>query len=221
MNHKIARNLRPVPVAFRGQQLELHPLKGLWWQEASCLVVSDVHVGKAGHFARHGMSVPHQAFQQNCWNLSVLYDRYQPQMVLYLGDLFHSTHNAEWDIFFDFTQNYPNVQAMLVKGNHEILPDERYEELGLEVVDRWNHGPFSFSHEPQKSETGFYNWCGHIHPAVRMRGRSSQSMKLSCFWLGPWQAVMPAFGSMTGTHKITPKKGDEVYVIAEEQVVRV
>lgn len=221
MNHRIARNLEPVPLAFCGQQLEFHPLKAMWWKDTSCLIVSDVHVGKAGHFARHGMAVPHQAFQENCWNLSVLYDRYEPETVVYLGDLFHSTYNAEWDIFRDFKQNYPHVQSILVKGNHEILPDERYEELGLKVVDEWESGPFSFSHEPKQSEGALYNWCGHIHPAVRLRGRSAQSMRLSCFWMGKWQAVLPAFGSMTGTHRVTPKKGDQVYVVAEDRVMKV
>ena len=43
---------------------------------------------------------------------------------------------------------------------------------------------------------------------------AGNSMRLPCFWFGEKYGVLPAFGDFTGTHRIKPKKGDQVYVCA-------
>lgn len=221
VNEGIQPGNHPIRLNLGGARLELHPLKAMWWEDRQMLVVSDVHVGKAGHYAKHGMGVPARAFQENCWNLSILFDRYQPETVLYLGDLFHSSKNHEWDVFHDFIANYVGLNHILVKGNHEILSDEDYQALGLTVVDAWEIDGFRFVHHPDAGVDGQYTWCGHIHPAVTLSGAASQRMTLPCFWLGEKVGVMPAFGSMTGVHRVHPKKGDRVYVTTGQAVVQV
>lgn len=207
-------------ILLDGVELEMHPLKAIWWPERRTLIVSDVHVGKAGHFAANGLPIPLLAFKENCWNLAVLYDQYCPERVLFLGDLFHSRRNAEWDFFHDFNQNYPALKNVLIRGNHDSLADHLYTDLGLTLVDELEEGPFRMVHEPEEGKSERYRLCGHIHPAVRLRG-GTDSMRLPCFWFGKFEGVMPAFGSLTGMHRVKPKKGDEVYVTTGQKVVSV
>jgi len=39
--------------------------------------------------------------------------------------------------------------------------------------------------------------------------------------MGPETGVLPAFGEFTGNHIIQPKKGDQVFVIAENRIVKI
>ncbi|MDX1672145.1 MAG: hypothetical protein R3211_07370 [Balneolaceae bacterium] len=64
-----------------------------------------------------------------------------------------------------------------------------------------------------------YLLSGHIHPAVKLRGKARQSMKLPCFYFGKQQGVLPAFGHFTGTHVIKPQPDDRVYAIVNQRVV--
>ncbi len=53
-----------------------------------------------------------------------------------------------------------------------------------------------------------------------MRGKASQSLRLPCFYFGENGGIMPAFGEFTGTYTIKPKKGEKVFVIADDEVMR-
>ena len=142
------------------------------------------------------------------------------EKVLILGDLFHSHHNSEWDLFKDFLQKFPKVAFELVKGNHDILEQETYDLDNFRMLgDLLEWGPFAFSHEPIERE-GLYNLCGHIHPGVRIVGRGKQSMRLPCFYFTENQAIMPAFGTFTGLHCLEIKKGDDVFVLADNTIIK-
>jgi metallophosphoesterase superfamily enzyme len=80
-------------------------------------------------------------------------------------------------------------------------------------------GPFILNHEPGASRGG-YALSGHIHPAVRLSA-GGESLRLPCFWFGARYGVLPAFGAFTGSAEVLPKRGDQVFVIAEEEVLQV
>jgi uncharacterized protein len=207
---------------FREEELRLLPGKALWWPKENMLVVSDVHLGKASHFRKNGISLPEQTNTDNLYRLADLLVDLKPKTLLLLGDLFHSEINSEWAVFEDFLLNFPKLEVILVKGNHDILPIEDFEKAGIEVVDALDRGPFRFVHEPvEEEEEGVYYIAGHIHPAVVLRGNARQRLRLACFWWGKFQAIMPAFGYFTGSHRVKPKKGDIVQVIAENKVLEV
>ena len=63
--------------------------------------------------------------------------------------------------------------------------------------------------------------AGHIHPAIRLKGKGKQSIQLPCFVFREHNAILPAFGSFTGTATIQAKPGDQVYAIADKQVIKV
>jgi metallophosphoesterase superfamily enzyme len=68
---------------------------------------------------------------------------------------------------------------------------------------------------------GGYALAGHIHPAVRLTERGGQSLRLPCFWFGARVGVLPAFGAFTGSARVRPRAGDQVFVVADGEVIGV
>jgi metallophosphoesterase superfamily enzyme len=81
-------------------------------------------------------------------------------------------------------------------------------------------GPFALQHHPEEPSRG-YALAGHIHPAVQLSGGGRQRLRLPCFWFGRRVGVLPAFGGFTGSALVTPKAGDRVFVVAENEVIQV
>lgn len=198
----------------------LLPEKAFYLPDFNWLIISDFHLGKVAHFRKNGIGIPKQASTQNFDAFQRLMDHYQPNKIIFLGDLFHSEHNESWSNFTNILCNYDNCEAILVKGNHDILPLEYYDKF--QVVESLLLNNILFTHEPlDVLNEEVYNICGHIHPGIRLRGQGRQSIKLPCFYFGKYLAMMPAFGVFTGTHTIKPFKGDEVYVVADEEVIKI
>ena len=145
--------------------------------------------------------------------------------VLFLGDLFHSDYNKDWEVFGELIALYPDLRFQLVSGNHDILDKKHYERLGIIVhSQQLRLEPFIFTHEPleeESIESKLYNLAGHIHPGVRLRGKGRQSHRSACFFFGKKSGILPAFGSFTGLHTLEVKAGDQVFVIVENKVIPV
>ena len=215
------------------------------------LLVSDLHLGKAGHFRRHGIAIPRDSNLENLARLTRLMDGLKPHHLLLLGDLFHSDLNPEWDVFVDWLdeerQRLPSLQVTLVLGNHDTgIPLDALSAAGISYVSslHWSDG-IVFSHAPEDPipPGTSLHVCGHWHPGVRLRGGGRQSLRLPCYFLTEmrtgtegelrsqtgtgsgtgagtgWRLVLPAFGSFTGLHTVTPRKSDRIFVIAEDQVL--
>jgi metallophosphoesterase superfamily enzyme len=76
-------------------------------------------------------------------------------------------------------------------------------------------------HEPPGAGMGGlfgYALAGHVHPAVRIAGAGLQSERLPCFVVGRQRAILPAFGSFTGSATQTWAKDDAIVAIAEERL---
>ncbi len=207
---------------FLGQTLHLHPFKALYWQERRTLLIADVHLGKSTHFRKHGIAVPVEVADATLDKLIAVLLDFKPERVLFLGDLFHSSYNSEWEDLAQLIAQFQSVSFELVPGNHDILESELYRDTGLYVhALEVKEGPWLFTHHPQgKVESDGYNLAGHIHPSVRLSGGAKQTLRLPCFYFGKSQGLLPAFGSFTGTAQIPVKKGDQVFVIAENQVIK-
>ncbi len=207
---------------FLDNHFHLHPLKVMYWKEEESLIIADLHIGKSAHFRKNGIPLHANVNKNNFWNLSLVLDEFKPTNVIFLGDLFHSDLNQEWSDFVDFMANYPDVNLMLVKGNHDIIDESHFQELNMAVVDELEKGPFLFTHEPMEDWKGdLYNLSGHIHPAVRMSGKANQGMTLPCFYFSKNAGLLPSFGDFTGRYRIKPKKSDVVFVSGPNEVLRI
>jgi DNA ligase-associated metallophosphoesterase len=191
----------------------------MFWEEKSVLLISDVHLGKISHFRKFGAAVPKHAMHKNYIWLDELIKQYEPFNICFLGDLFHSSLNREWDLFENWVAKTP-AKITLVTGNHDIIAPEKFEALDIDQIEELIIDDFLLTHHPEKRE-GLFNLCGHIHPAIKLQGFGRQKIKLPCFFRSKNQMVFPAFGTFTGTHVMTPKKEDEVYVIADNEVIKV
>ncbi|MEQ8239830.1 MAG: ligase-associated DNA damage response endonuclease PdeM, partial [Cyclobacteriaceae bacterium] len=189
------------------------------WQKEKLLIVSDIHLGKAGHFRKHGLAIPQKVHLADLNRLSQLIFEYNPAEVYFLGDLFHSDLNAEWAMFEDWLDDFSTIKFTLILGNHDVLDSAIYEKSPLHVVHEAIRPPFSFTHE--KFISSYYNLSGHIHPGVRLQGVARQGLSLPCFYFSASFGILPAFGDFTGIAKIATGKNDILFVIAEGQIIEI
>lgn len=197
----------------------MHPLGVLFWEEKSMLLISDVHLGKVSHFRKFGAAVPQKAIQKNFSALDEAIAFFSPKIIVFMGDLFHSSLNNEWHLFEKWTATV-NSKIILVVGNHDIISPVKYENLGIQVSPEIVLDGFLFTHHPEE-RNGFFNFCGHIHPAIRLSGLGRQSVRLRCFFKSNSQLLLPAFGEFTGSFTMEPKENCQVFVLLGDSVLPV
>jgi len=189
---------------INGHQLELLPEKAIFWPQHRILLLADLHLGKVNHFRRSGVAMPTNPNSENLDRFIGLIQRHQPLRVIFLGDLFHSHYNDEWEAFGQVLKHYPAISFELVMGNHDIMSRHQYEKHRLRLhAESLELDDFILTHEP--GEYDAYNLAGHIHPGVRLQGRGSQLLKFPCFHLSPTQFILLAFGAFSFVHAFRPK----------------
>lgn len=211
------------PITFQDVDLRLLPEGAIFVPERNTLLLADLHLGKAAHFRRNGIPLPPQADEANWFILSRLLDRYPAAEVLFLGDLFHSTYNTDWDNMSELTGHYPAHRFTLIKGNHDILDDSEYAEAGLNVVhEPFDFGPFLLTHHPMETvPEGWYNLAGHLHPGIVLKGKGRQRIRVSCFYFDRQNGILPAFGQFKGRFFLSPDKEARVFAITGDAVIDV
>lgn len=201
----------------------LSPDRCIFWEEEKALLLSDLHLGKTGHFRKAGIAVPQGVFREDMQRLFALIQHYRPQQVIVIGDMFHSHSNKEHDLFEKWRNDLAALPFNLVRGNHDILKKEWYETAGIHVIDeQLTIGNFVFTHDIEDCSPCHdkYTFSGHIHPGVGISGLSRQSLHFPCFYFTEQYAVLPAFSRFTGTYTIRKKKGEAVYAIVEHSLVK-
>ena len=154
-------------------------------------------------------------------NLKNLFHKVVPKQVYFLGDLFHSTLNRDWQYFCDLIALFPSIAFTLVKGNHDLIKKDKFDELCIKVVDTIEDDAFVYSHEPLKEfAVGKVNIVGHIHPGITISGMARQSIKLPCFYTTDSLVILPAFGVLTGLYSMQQTKETRIYMVLPDGVKR-
>ncbi|MBA3829780.1 MAG: ligase-associated DNA damage response endonuclease PdeM [Taibaiella sp.] len=208
-------------IELKGENLKLLPERAIWWPSESTLIIADLHWGKAGHFRKNGIAIPHSAQPKDELRLAKIIKETNAERLFIAGDLFHSRDNKEVDNFTYWRREHSQLQIDLVIGNHDILPKEKYEGWQMQWhTNSYCIGPFCIAHDEQQ-DTELYTIHGHIHPAVMINGKGHQAgMKLCCFAQDAKHFILPAFGSFTGSHIIDKNGYQHIYVIAESEVIQ-
>ncbi|RYD71415.1 MAG: ligase-associated DNA damage response endonuclease PdeM [Sphingobacteriales bacterium] len=196
----------------------------LYWEEEKALVLSDLHLGKSGHFRKHGIGIPQDVFKEDMQRLLSAIQLYKAEKVIVVGDMFHSHANKEHALFLKWRNDIPHIAFHLVVGNHDILSLKWYKEANLQLhYHELELGNFIFTHDinDASEKEGKYYFSGHIHPCVRLQGLGRQSVHLPCFYFSKTFAVLPAFGKFTGTYPVKIKPEDNVFALAEDKLVKV
>ncbi|MFI5158396.1 MAG: ligase-associated DNA damage response endonuclease PdeM [Sphingobacteriales bacterium] len=218
-------NTAAVSFKLLNQDLLLLPQKAIYWQQEKALIVADVHLGKVGHFRKAGIAVPRDMEQDDLAMLSDLIDEHKPKKIIFLGDLFHSDLNTDWDWFVLWRRHFPKLELILIRGNHDIINDRHYIDLDVALHDELLIDPFLMLHQPLNDEAlnnaAGYVLCGHIHPGVSLSGKARQHITLPCFAFGSRQAILPSFGKFTGKVAIRSQKTDRIFAVASNKVIAI
>jgi DNA ligase-associated metallophosphoesterase len=203
----------------------LNANRTIFWEQEKILILSDLHLGKTGHFRKAGIAVPAAVMKEDMQRFIAAIQFFKPLQVVIVGDLFHSVANKEHELFLKWRNDLPHIPILLIKGNHDIVPDAWYKKAGIDTIDKiWRKNNFLFVHEIEDAEeekvSGTdYFFSGHIHPAVSIKGLGKQSLRFPCFYFTDTYAVLPAFGKFTGTFLLEPSKKDTSFVIVENSVL--
>jgi len=210
-------------IEVRKLLLELLPQKAVYMPSEKILLIADLHLGKVNHYRKAGYPVPTKANDENTTVLIDLLNHYKPRKMIFLGDLFHSHYNEEWEVLGQVIRHFGSVSFELVMGNHDIMSTLQYERHNVVIHhEEFRIGNLLLTHAPlENPRPDVYNIAGHIHPGAKLYGKGRQALLLPCFYFGKDMGILPAFGSFTGLYPVRVAKGDQVFVIAEQEVIEV
>ncbi|MBC7947617.1 MAG: ligase-associated DNA damage response endonuclease PdeM [Chitinophagaceae bacterium] len=209
---------------LQDQHLVMSAERTLFWENESTLIVADIHAGKTGHFRKAGIGIPQNVYKDDLHRLLTQVLFFKAEKLIIVGDLSHSLVNKELDLFRKWRHDFPSLEVILVKGNHDILGDRWYAESAITVSEQQLLVKnFLFVHDILTSglqpAPGKFVFSGHLHPGITIRGRGRQTLRFPCFYYTPQYCVLPAFSRFTGTFKIEPDKGEKVFAIIDKEIV--
>jgi DNA ligase-associated metallophosphoesterase len=216
-------------IDLAGHELVLMPERAVYWPQAGWLFVADTHWGKCQAFRDAGSALPVGPLRADLERLRSAAERTEARKIVVLGDLVHgsaSFADGMDSLVCDWRATLPCGLA-LVPGNHDRTLDGRraagvLERWGVErLADRVEVCGLTLAHAPLEPPAG-PTLCGHVHPAVRMRG-PGESMKLPCFWLDAQREtlVLPAFARLADGAVVGVRPGDARWISSGSRVLAV
>jgi DNA ligase-associated metallophosphoesterase len=207
----------------------LLPGRAAFLPASRTLLVADLHLGKAATFRRAGIPVPEGSAQRDLERLRHLVHAHDAQRLVVLGDLFHARSGCTPQVFAEFAMlrsRIDNTSVVLVLGNHDRAVGRLPDTLGLDAcLPCLDEPPFHFVHEPAtgiaSSGRDLFTVAGHLHPTVSIRSPSGDRLADRCFVAEPAVLVLPAFGSFTGGHRVTPTADMRVWIARDDGVADV
>jgi DNA ligase-associated metallophosphoesterase len=218
-NWGIFAGLEKVSIHIEKEEVVLLAHKCVYWPSIKGLVISDLHFGKSSHFRKSGIALSAGVQNQDLRKMDELIAEFQPEKLIFLGDLFHSGYNMEWDQFCEWRNNHSTLEFILILGNHDLLSLDSYQNAKMQVIESLMIGNICLSHEPIETKGG-YNVHGHVHPGIKLVGKAYQSLRIPCFHIGREVMVLPAFGNLTGLYTIEPKHEETIYGIANLNLIK-
>lgn len=215
----------PTNFSVKDQQLWLSADRTIFWEEQKALIVSDMHVGKTGHFRKAGIAVPQGVFKEDLQRLVQQLQYFQPKQLIIVGDLFHSNANKELQLFQKWRDDLAGIDIQLIKGNHDILSENWYSTMNISThKETLKINKFCFQHDKGKCALAddietTYLFSGHIHPGIQISGVGRQVLKFPCFYFTDEFCVLPAFSRFTGVALIEPKRGEVVFAIVNNSLI--
>ena len=207
-------------IIFSGEKLLLTNQRIIFWESQKTIILSDLHIGKAAHFRKSGIAISSEILVDDLKNLELLILHFQAEKVIIVGDLFHAGYNSDLDLFKNWRAQF-SQEFILIKGNHDRLKCEHYENLGIICEeDQLQISNVTFIHEPQNPEENCFYISGHIHPGFVLKGKNER-LRLPCFAVSERQIILPAFSKFTGLDTKTLKDNFKKIVFTEGTIFEV
>ncbi|MEX0635804.1 MAG: metallophosphoesterase, partial [Ferruginibacter sp.] len=156
-----------LPHSIANQHFWVTADRTIFWEEKKALILSDLHLGKSGHFRKNGIGIPQNMFQEDMHRLMHNIQHFKAEQLIIVGDLFHSHNNKEHDLFLKWRHDIANIAIHLILGNHDILTKDWYDQANIQLHDKiLVKDKFVFTHDMEgiAIEDGLYYFNGHIHP---------------------------------------------------------
>ena len=216
-----------VTIVVGGHELGLMPERAVFWRDKRWLLVADTHWGKCQAFRDAGSAIPAGPLLADLERLRSAAERARVKRVVVLGDLVHgpASFAPGMDELIVHWRPTLGCDLAMVPGNHDrAITGGRTRD----VLERWGIELLSareiidglvLTHEPPRI-CGQETVCGHVHPAVRLRGRG-ESIKLPCFWRdAAYRAlVLPAFSSLVDGVCVRVNPDDERWAASGSRVI--
>jgi uncharacterized protein len=211
------------PIHLAGERLMLDPAGAVFWPATGLMAVSDLHLEKGSSYARRGQLLPPWDTHATLDRLTLLLRRWQPRLVVALGDSFHDTDGAGRLPSGELARLNAITRAhrvIWVLGNHDPAPPRG---VGGEWVEKFVTDTLVFRHQasagPCPGEI-----CGHHHPKAAVPARGG-SVSRPCFVADARRLMMPAFGAYTGGLDVRDPaiarlfpRGGRVFLLGKERL---
>lgn len=192
-----------------GEALTPDPMGSLFWRSHEALIVSDLHFEKGSSFAERGVMLPPYDTRTTLRRLAALIRRYEPALVISLGDAFHD-RQAEARIDEEDAKALEalmkNRDWLWILGNHDPEPPARFA-ASTEIET--TIGSLTFRHEPLEGAAPG-EIAGHLHPCARVSSEG-RLLRRRCFAVGEDRLIMPAMGAYTGGLNILDGAYDNLF----------
>jgi DNA ligase-associated metallophosphoesterase len=194
-----------VPLSFASFSLAGHDLalvdgRALFWPAEQALVVADLHLEKASHFASLGQMLPPWDSRETLERLERALAATGARRVYCLGDSFHDVEGPErleagaGELLGRLTRA---AEWVWITGNHdEFMGGGMSDRLGGTLCDELRVGGVILRHQAVPGEEGV-EFSGHFHPRHAMRARSRRIAR-PCAVASETRLILPAFGALTG-----------------------
>jgi DNA ligase-associated metallophosphoesterase len=183
-------------IALAGVTLVADPAGALYWPDERLLVVADLHLEKGSAFAARGVLLPPYDSATTLARLARLVERYQPQLVIALGDSFHDGDGPSRMAEISraaLAALQRGRDWLWIAGNHDPDPADN---IGGRFADVLALGALTFRHEPSAGQNDG-EIAGHLHPLARV-SRRGRAVGRRCFASDGRRLVVPAFGAYAG-----------------------
>jgi len=160
--------------------------RAVWLAPERLLLVADLHWGYAASHRARGNLVPLWGDAEIAERLNALVMAYEPQEMIWLGDVVHA---AEGGLAAEAFIRESRVPVTLLAGNH----DRHWRLAGVRSATR---GRFHFHHgdTPLALPPGTtVEVVGHHHPAVSWGDQAGSRLKLPALVASERRLVLPAF----------------------------
>jgi DNA ligase-associated metallophosphoesterase len=208
-------------IICKEQKLILTNQRALFWETEQALVLSDLHVGKAATFRKHGIPISKKVLEDDLDRLQKLIEHFEAEKLIIVGDLFHAEYNSDIHYFREWIKKL-KLQMELIVGNHDRQSTRLYEAMNFRVYtkEKISHG-IRFVHDEVEPTTEFFTISGHTHPGVLISGKGRQHIKLPCYQVTSHQLILPAFSKFTGLNTRNMPEGSVNFAITDSEIFEI
>ena len=196
-------------IKFNSEPILLLPSGGLFIHSKSCLVVSDLHLGKGTLLQDNGVPIIDQIDTTTVQKLLIDLDTLKPDKCIICGDLVHAKtkHLKNQLIWFEKKLKQTKTTFIVTIGNHDIkelptlLPKFKF-------TPEYKINSIYCSHYENSEKISI---SGHIHPGIKIRkGRITKYFK--AFAISTHNITLPSYGEHTGSYTKLEKKKTYYYI---------